>query len=73
MIRLTTTERHAVRKLRLDADTLRVEPFETGSLPADPEGTVHGRMETRRQDSCGWSVCCPDTRIPQCSVTGICA
>ena len=62
-----------MRKLKLDPDALQVEPFETGAVPADPAGTVHGLMETRRQDSCGWSVCCPDTRLPVCSVTGLCA
>lgn len=62
-----------MRKLRLDPDALAVEPFETGAAPPPAEGTVRALgMETRRQDSCGWSVCCPDTRLPQCSVTSLC-
>jgi hypothetical protein len=62
-----------VKKLRLDPEALAVEPFETSAAPREAEGAVRGfEMETRRQDSCGWTVCCPDTRLPVCSVTALC-
>ena len=62
-----------MKKLRLDPDALVVEPFETGAARHQVDRTVRGfEMETRRQDSCDFSFCCEETRLPRCSVTGLC-
>ena len=63
-----------MKKLKLDADTLRVDSVQAGGAPELDEGTVHGHdFETRVRDSCGWTACCPETSQLRCSVTGICA
>ena len=58
--------RTAMKKLRLDVDSLNVESFDTKKLKKDEEGTVHGHTG---QDTCAhtcfytcgsqmWFVCC---------------
>jgi hypothetical protein len=63
-----------VKKLKLDADALEVDSFDAAAVPAEPaEGSVEGFvLATRPRDTCGHTVCCPETSTLQCSVTGIC-
>lgn len=55
-----------MKKLTLDLDTLTVESF--AAAGGEGEGTVLGQeWDTRRQDSCYRTACCPDTAQPGCT------
>ncbi|HEX8695930.1 MAG TPA: hypothetical protein VF746_26170 [Longimicrobium sp.] len=72
-----------MKKLRLNPDELRVEPFELESREAEASGTVHGNdltgagCPTSPQYSCGYPRTCGgtscDTGYPLCyQCTGRC-
>jgi hypothetical protein len=55
-----------MKKLTLDLDRLTVESF--AAVSEEGEGTLLGHeMDTRRQDSCLRTACCPNTAQPGCT------
>lgn len=72
-----------MKKLRLNTDDLRVEPFEVESRESEAEGTVHGNdfsganCPTNPQYSCGYPRTCGgtscDSGYPRCyQCTALC-